>query len=124
MDLQRRLERLRRERETLGAVNLRAEEEAETLQTEIDTLVAERDDLRLELLLPRLERDALVLERDAAEHQREARGLRGARGPSRTAFGGPFASLIPRRWRSRGWYHDDRCSRVHTRIEGIQYERH
>ncbi|HCI47654.1 MAG TPA: chromosome partitioning protein ParA, partial [Rhodospirillaceae bacterium] len=44
-ELQRRLERLRRERETLGAVNLRAEEEAETLQTEIDTLVAERDDL-------------------------------------------------------------------------------
>ena len=44
-ELQRKVERLRKERETLGAVNLRAEEEAETLQTEIDTLVAERDDL-------------------------------------------------------------------------------
>ena len=37
------------------------------------------------------------------------------------AFGGPFASLIPRRWRSRGWYHS--CSRVHSRIEAIpQYQ--
>ncbi|MEO0392463.1 MAG: chromosome segregation protein SMC [Pseudomonadota bacterium] len=44
-DLQRRVERLRKERETLGAVNLRAEEEADALQGEIDTLVAERDDL-------------------------------------------------------------------------------
>ena len=44
-ELQRRVERLRKERETLGAVNLRAEEEADTLQQEIDTLVAERDDL-------------------------------------------------------------------------------
>ena len=38
--------------------------------------------------------------------------------PSRTAFGGPFSSLIPRRWRSRGWYHS--CRRVHSRIEAIQ----
>ncbi|MBV6633617.1 MAG: chromosome segregation protein SMC [Alphaproteobacteria bacterium] len=44
-DLIRKVERLRRERETLGAVNLRAEEESETLQIEMDALIAERDDL-------------------------------------------------------------------------------
>jgi chromosome segregation protein len=40
-----RLERLRRERERLGAVNLRAEEELREVETQLATLVAERDDL-------------------------------------------------------------------------------
>ena len=40
-----RLERLRRERERLGAVNLRAEEELREVETQHTTLTAERDDL-------------------------------------------------------------------------------
>ncbi len=39
------LERLRRDRERLGAVNLRAEEELREIETQHDTLAAERDDL-------------------------------------------------------------------------------
>jgi len=39
------LERLRRDRERLGAVNLRAEEELSEIETQHDTLAAERDDL-------------------------------------------------------------------------------
>ena len=38
--------RLKRAREALGAVNLRAEEDAAEVQTEHDTLVAEKDDLQ------------------------------------------------------------------------------
>jgi chromosome segregation protein len=38
-------QRLRRARESLGAVNLRAEEDARTVQTEHDTLKAEKEDL-------------------------------------------------------------------------------
>jgi chromosome segregation protein len=40
-----RLEKLKAERERLGAVNLRAEEEATELAEQLDTLVTERDDL-------------------------------------------------------------------------------
>lgn len=40
-----RLERYRRERETLGGVNLRADEEAAELQARLDTLTAEKADL-------------------------------------------------------------------------------
>ena len=42
---ERKVERLVRERETMGPVNLRAEVEADELQTQIDTLCTERDDL-------------------------------------------------------------------------------
>jgi chromosome segregation protein len=42
---ERKVERLVRERETMGPVNLRAEVEAEELQAQIDTLGSERDDL-------------------------------------------------------------------------------
>ncbi|MEK9754419.1 MAG: chromosome segregation protein SMC [Rhodospirillaceae bacterium] len=42
---ERKVERLVRERETMGPVNLRAEVEAEELQAQIDTLGTERDDL-------------------------------------------------------------------------------
>jgi chromosome segregation protein len=44
-DVEARLERLRRERERLGAVNLRAEEELNEVQAQHSTLSAERDDL-------------------------------------------------------------------------------
>jgi chromosome segregation protein len=44
-EVEQRLERLRRERERLGAVNLRAEEELNEVQTQHTTLTAERDDL-------------------------------------------------------------------------------
>ncbi len=43
--IERRVERLLRERETMGAVNLRAEEEAEELQEQIRSMQSEREDL-------------------------------------------------------------------------------
>jgi chromosome segregation protein len=43
--VERRLERLQRERETMGPVNLRAEHEAQEIDEQITTLVRERDDL-------------------------------------------------------------------------------
>ncbi len=43
--MEKRLERLKSERERLGAVNLRAEEEQNEIITQRDDLVAERDDL-------------------------------------------------------------------------------
>ena len=43
--IERRLEALRQDRERLGAVNLRAEEELTGFETQRDGLVAERDDL-------------------------------------------------------------------------------
>jgi chromosome segregation protein len=44
-DIERRLERLKIERERLGAVNLRAEEELREVETQHTTLTTERDDL-------------------------------------------------------------------------------
>ena len=44
-DIEATLERLRRERERLGAVNLRAEEELREIETQHTTLTTERDDL-------------------------------------------------------------------------------
>jgi chromosome segregation protein len=43
--IERRLLNLREDRERLGGVNLRAEEEAETVATQLATLIRERDDL-------------------------------------------------------------------------------
>jgi chromosome segregation protein len=43
--MENKLEKLRRERENLGGVNLRAEEEATEISTQIETLTRERDDL-------------------------------------------------------------------------------
>ncbi|TCT38873.1 chromosome segregation SMC family protein [Martelella mediterranea] len=45
MQVERTLERLKVERERLGAVNLRAEEEQQELSEKLDTLVRERDDI-------------------------------------------------------------------------------
>ena len=44
-DVEAKLDRIRRERERLGAVNLRAEEELREVETQHDGLVKERDDL-------------------------------------------------------------------------------
>ena len=43
--VERRLERLLRERDTMGPVNLRAEQEADELNEQIETLKSEREDL-------------------------------------------------------------------------------
>src|SRR5262249_52485057 len=44
-EVEQRLDRIRRERERLGAVNLRAEEELREVETQHGSLVTERDDL-------------------------------------------------------------------------------
>jgi chromosome segregation protein len=44
-DVEAELDKLRRDRERLGAVNLRAEEELREIETQHETLTAERDDL-------------------------------------------------------------------------------
>jgi chromosome segregation protein len=62
-DIEATLERLRRERERLGAVNLRAEEELREIETQHTTLTTERDDLveaikKLRLGIASLNREA------------------------------------------------------------------
>jgi chromosome segregation protein len=59
------LERLRRDRERLGAVNLRAEEELREIETQHGTLTAERDDL-VEAI-KRLRQGILSLNKEARE---------------------------------------------------------
>jgi chromosome segregation protein len=59
------LERLRRDRERLGAVNLRAEEELTEIETQHDTLAAERDDL-VEAIA-RLRQGIISLNKEARE---------------------------------------------------------
>ncbi len=62
-EIEERLERLRRERERLGAVNLRAEEELSDIETQHTSLTTERDDLveaikKLRLGIQSLNREA------------------------------------------------------------------
>ena len=62
-EIEEKLERLRRERERLGAVNLRAEEELREVETQHTTLTSERDDLveairKLRLGIQSLNREA------------------------------------------------------------------
>jgi chromosome segregation protein len=64
-EVEERLERLRRERERLGAVNLRAEEELREIETQHDNLVRERDDL-IEAI-KRLRQGIQSLNREARE---------------------------------------------------------
>ncbi len=64
-DAEDRLDRLRRERERLGAVNLRAEEELREVETQHTTLTAERDDL-IEAI-KRLRQGIQSLNREARE---------------------------------------------------------
>ncbi len=63
IEIEEKLERLRRERERLGAVNLRAEEELREVETQHTTLTTERDDLveaikKLRLGIQSLNREA------------------------------------------------------------------
>ncbi len=46
-DVEMELERLKRDRERLGGVNLRAEEEAQEVQSQYDAMVAEREDVEM-----------------------------------------------------------------------------
>jgi chromosome segregation protein len=62
-EIEEKLERLRRERERLGAVNLRAEEELREVETQHNSLISERDDLveaikKLRLGIQSLNREA------------------------------------------------------------------
>jgi chromosome segregation protein len=62
-EIEEKLERLRRERERLGAVNLRAEEELREVETQHTSLISERDDLaeaikKLRLGIQSLNREA------------------------------------------------------------------
>src|SRR4029079_969643 len=59
------LERLRRDRERLRAVNLRAEEELNEIETQHNTLAAERDDLVQ--AIARLRQGILSLNKEARE---------------------------------------------------------
>jgi chromosome segregation protein len=63
--VEQELERLRRERERLGAVNLRAEEELGEIETQHNTLTAERDDL-VEAI-KRLRQGIISLNKEARE---------------------------------------------------------
>lgn len=62
---ERRLERLKRERETMGPVNLRAEEEAAEVTARIDDLTAQRHDLTL--AIAKLRRGIADLDREGRE---------------------------------------------------------
>jgi len=64
-DIEATLERLRRERERLGAVNLRAEEELREVEAQHDKLTAERDDLIA--AIQKLRQGIVSLNREARE---------------------------------------------------------
>jgi chromosome segregation protein len=64
-DVEARLEKLRRDRERLGAVNLRAEEELREVETQHTTLTTERDDLME--AIKRLRQGIQSLNREARE---------------------------------------------------------
>jgi chromosome segregation protein len=64
-EVEERLDRIRRERERLGAVNLRAEEELKEVETQHNGLVTERDDLNE--AIKRLRQGIQNLNREARE---------------------------------------------------------
>jgi chromosome segregation protein len=64
-EAERKLERLKRERENLGAVNLRAEQEAAELEEQLETMTAERADL--EAAIARLRQGISSLNREGRE---------------------------------------------------------
>ncbi len=68
--LEKQVERLFRERENMGAVNLRAEEEASELSVQIDTLESERTDLML--AIARLRNGITTLNREGRHRLLEA----------------------------------------------------
>ncbi len=61
----KRLERLLRERDNMGPVNLRAEQESEELEEKIETIVTEREDLVA--AIDRLRRGIASLNREARQ---------------------------------------------------------
>ena len=65
-----RIERLKRERENIGAVNLRAEQEAEELDEQLQTLLSERQDL--EAAISRLRQGISSLNREGRERMLKA----------------------------------------------------
>ncbi|MFN3232429.1 MAG: chromosome segregation protein SMC [Alphaproteobacteria bacterium] len=71
-DINRKLERLRRERDTMGAVNLRAEEEAKEVQENLDTMLAEKEDL--EAAIAKLRQAISQLNREGRERLNAAFG--------------------------------------------------
>ena len=64
-DVAKRLERLRRERDTMGPVNLRADQEAEEIQTELTKMATEKEDL--EAAIEKLRRAIASLNREGRE---------------------------------------------------------
>jgi chromosome segregation protein len=64
-DIAKRLERLRRERDTMGPVNLRADQEAEEIQTELTNMTTEKEDL--EAAIEKLRRAISSLNREGRE---------------------------------------------------------
>ncbi len=68
--METRIERLKRERENIGAVNLRAEQEAEELDEQLQTLLTERQDL--EAAISRLRQGISSLNREGRERMLKA----------------------------------------------------
>lgn len=68
--LDRKVERLRRERETMGAVNLRAETEIEEIETQSETIRTEREDLTA--AIAKLRRGVAELSGEARQRLRAA----------------------------------------------------
>jgi len=60
-----KVDRLKRERERLGGVNLRAEEEAREIETRLETILSEREDL--EAAIRQLRQGISTLNREARE---------------------------------------------------------
>jgi chromosome segregation protein len=71
-EVAQRLDRLKRERDTMGPVNLRADEEALEVQTQLDTMVRERDDL--EAAIGKLRHAIAQLNREGRERLQAAFG--------------------------------------------------
>jgi chromosome segregation protein len=71
-DVSQRLERLRRERDTMGPVNLRADDEAVEVQAQLDNMVRERDDL--EAAIGKLRHAIAALNKEGRERLQEAFG--------------------------------------------------
>jgi chromosome segregation protein len=95
-DCERKIERLRRERENMGPVNLRAEIESQEVQEKLDTLAAERADL--EGAIQRLRQGIGSLNREARARLLEAfetvKGRAGDHGePAGQAHADPDAAL-------------------------------
>ena len=72
-ELEQALARYNRERENMGPVNLRAETESETMQTQIDTLTKEKDDLVA--AIAKLRQGISQLNKEARERLQNAFGL-------------------------------------------------